>query len=67
MICRTSLLVTIKCLGVYQLGGKQHLTDATGMIFPCPYSTRMIVREDGEGGYNLVFRALKKQFRIIVR
>ena len=41
--------------------------DASGMVFPVPYSTRMLVKEDGEGGYNLVFRALKKQFRVIIR
>ncbi len=62
-----SLMEKVLCKLDSESDASALMIDAEGLDFPCPYSTRMLVREDGEGGYNLVFRALKKQFRVIIR
>ena len=41
--------------------------DATDVVFPVTYDTRLKVKEDGEGSRNLVFHARKKTFMIYIR
>ena len=41
--------------------------DATDVVFPVSYDTRLKVQSDGEGSRNLVFHARRKTFVIFVK